>query len=63
MSNSFSQNFSSTQNISQEATEQKKLTKFAARYIELEQLRILTIIKDISAIIACTLSSHTIVPL
>ena len=39
MSNSSSQNFSSTQNISQEATQQKKLTKVAARYIELEQFK------------------------
>ena len=39
MSNSSSQNFSSTQNISQEATQQKKLTKVSARYIELEQFK------------------------
>lgn len=39
MSTSSSHNFSSTQNISQEATEQKKLTKVAARYIELEQFK------------------------
>jgi hypothetical protein len=39
MSTSSSQNFSSTQNISQEATQQKKLTKVAARYMELEQFK------------------------
>jgi hypothetical protein len=38
MSNS-SQNFSSSQNIPQEATQHKKLTKLAARYIELEQFK------------------------
>jgi non-canonical (house-cleaning) NTP pyrophosphatase len=38
MSNS-SQNFSSSQKIPQEATQQKKLTKIAARYIELEQFK------------------------
>src|SRR5919205_3614119 len=38
MSNS-SQNFSSNQKIPQEATQQKKLTKIAARYIELEQFK------------------------
>jgi hypothetical protein len=39
MSNSSYQNFSSSQNIPQEATQQKKLTKIAARYIELEQFK------------------------
>jgi hypothetical protein len=34
-----SKNFMSTQNISEEATQQKKLPKIAARYIELEQFR------------------------
>lgn len=38
MSNS-SQNFSSSQKIPQEATQQKKLIKIAARYIELEQFK------------------------
>jgi hypothetical protein len=38
MSNS-SQNFSSSQKIPHEATQQKKLTKIAARYIELEQFK------------------------
>lgn len=34
-----SKNFMSTQNISEEATLQKKLPKIAARYIELEQFK------------------------
>src|SRR3954451_9807658 len=34
-----SKSFMSTQNISEEATEQKKLPKIAARYIELEQFK------------------------
>jgi hypothetical protein len=34
-----SKNFMSTQNISEEATQQKKLPKIAARYIELEQFK------------------------
>ena len=38
MSNS-SQNFSSSQKIPHEATQQMKLTKIAARYIELEQFK------------------------
>jgi non-canonical (house-cleaning) NTP pyrophosphatase len=38
MSNS-SQNFSYSQKIPHEATQQKKLTKIAARYIELEQFK------------------------
>src|SRR5919106_2504677 len=38
MSNS-SQNFSSSQKIPHEATQQKKLTKIAARYVEVEQFK------------------------
>jgi hypothetical protein len=34
-----SQSFSSSQNISQEATQQKKLTKVGARYIEIEEFK------------------------
>jgi hypothetical protein len=34
-----SKSFMSTQNISEEATQQKKLPKIAARYIELEQFK------------------------
>jgi hypothetical protein len=34
-----SESFKSTQNIPQEATQQKKLTKIAARYIELEEFK------------------------
>ena len=34
-----SENFKSTQNIPQEATQQKKLPKIAARYIEVEEFK------------------------
>jgi hypothetical protein len=33
------QRFSSSQNVSQEATQQKKITKVGARYIQLEEFR------------------------
>ncbi|MDQ3869428.1 MAG: hypothetical protein M3250_07705 [Thermoproteota archaeon] len=39
MSKETSQNFISTQNIPNDATKQKKLTKTAARYVELEQFK------------------------
>lgn len=44
----------STQNIPQEATKLKKLAKVTARYMEMEEFRLITIL-DISVTIAYTL--------
>jgi hypothetical protein len=59
-----SQSFSSSQNISQEATQQKKLTKVGDRYIEIEESsKVLTTIKVTSAITVYILLNHIIVQL
>jgi hypothetical protein len=55
-----SESFKSTQNISQEATQQKKLTKIAARYIELEEFKESDTHKGTSVITVYILSNHTI---
>jgi hypothetical protein len=51
----------STQNIPEEATQQKKLPKIAARYVEVEQFKDSDHIKGTSAITVHFLSNHTIV--
>ena len=56
-----SESFMSSQNISQEATQQKKLPKIAARCVELEQFKDSDHHKGISAITVNILSNPTIV--
>ena len=58
-----SQNFSSSQNIPQEATQQKKLTKAGARYIEIEEFKDSDHHKATSAITVHILLNHIIVQL
>jgi hypothetical protein len=55
-----SESFKSTQNIPQEATQQKKLPKIAARYMEVEEFKDSDHHQGTSAITVYILSNHTI---